>query len=79
MINWLDRRTVKKLYSWVRTPALKMQLSLELPVDTRKFTVSFRNSESPALDATEVIDAMPLSDDIYYQVTIKLRIHGESA
>ena len=74
--NWISRLQLKKLYEWARQPALTLELSLELPVDKRVFTVSFRNSEPPAILAKEVIDAKPLSDDIYYQVTLKLRIHS---
>lgn len=76
--NWITRRALKKLYEWARQPALKMELSLEMPVDNRVFTVSFKNSEPPAIIAKEVIDAKPLSDEIYYQVTLKLRIHSET-
>lgn len=74
--NWISRLQLKKLYEWVRQPALKMELSLEMPVDNRVFTVSFKNSEPPAIIAKEVIDAKPLSDEIYYQVSLKLRIHS---
>ncbi len=75
--NWITRRALKKLYQWVRQPALKMALSMDSPLDSRVFEVSFRNSEPPALDSEEVIDAKPLSDEIYYRVTINLRIHRE--
>lgn len=75
--NWITRRALKKLYQWARQLELKMSLSLELPVDDRTFEVSFRHTEKPVIAADEVIDAKPLSDDIYYRVTIKFRIHKE--
>lgn len=74
--NWITRREVKKLYAWAREPMLTMTLRLDDPAYQKQFTVSFRNSEPPAISAKEVIDAKPLSDEIYYNVTLKLRIHS---
>lgn len=75
--NWIQRAKVRKLYSWGRVMGLKMKLSLESAVDVRSFTVSFRHSDKNAIEATPIIDAKPLDDEIYYRITLKLRIHKD--
>lgn len=75
--NWIQRVKVRKLYAWGREMGLKMKLSMESPVDSRSFTVSFRHSDKNAIEATPIIDAKPLDDEIYYRITLKLRIHQD--
>lgn len=74
--NWVDRATLTKLKEWGRMSSLLMELSLELPLDIRVFTVSFRHDEK-AIEAKPVLDSLPLDGQDYYNTLIKFRIHGE--
>ena len=68
-MGWIKRRDLRSLLAW---SALQEQFTLEFeyPHDKRHFNVIF-NHEAGALDAKPVKDLPTISEDDYYNVTIR--------
>lgn len=68
-MGWVKLKHLKTLYEW---SLLQEQFSLEfeLPHDSRQFNVIF-NHESGALEAKPVKDIPAVSEDDYYNVTMR--------
>lgn len=67
---WLKRHVVSKLKTWSALQSEQFTLQLEYPHDYRQFNVIFNHSEN-AIEAKPVKDIPTISDEDYYNVTLR--------
>ncbi len=67
---WLKRHVVSKLKTWSALQSEQFTLVLEYFHDNRQFNVIFNHSEIP-IEAKPVKDIPTISDDDYYNVTLR--------
>ncbi|MFW2039283.1 hypothetical protein ACG92Y_12350 [Acinetobacter ursingii] len=67
---WLKRHIVSKLKTWSLLQSEQFTLVFEYRHDFRQFNVIFNHSENP-IEAKPVKDIPTISDDDYYNVTLR--------
>lgn len=68
--GWVKRKHLSKLYEWSIAQDEQFTLQFTYPHDTRSFKVIF-NHENTAFEATPVKEFPTISEDDYYNVTIR--------
>ena len=68
--GWIKRKYLSKLYDWSLAQAEQFTLQFTYPHDNRSFNVIF-NHKSKAFEATPVKEFPTISEDDYYNATIR--------
>ncbi|MEB3753823.1 hypothetical protein [Acinetobacter sp. MD2(2019)] len=69
--GWIQRKYLNQLHDWSIAQAEQFTLQFTYPHDTRSFKVIF-NHENTAFEATPVKEFPTVSEDDYYNVTLRL-------
>ena len=68
--GWIQRKDLAKLYAWSQLQGERFILEFEHTHDNQVFNVIF-NHEQKAFEVSPLLDSPPLSDDDYYNATMR--------